>query len=65
MHIHIERMDVIEDSDGNKQRALQAALPYPWLRPAVLGEVLGHLHRQDPAFAFLEDFREPVARPAR
>ena len=65
MHIHIERMDIIEDRDGKKRQAFHAALPYPWLRPEVLSETVGRLRKQGSAFAFLEDFGEPVARPAR
>jgi hypothetical protein len=64
MHIHIERMDIIEDRDGNKRQALHAALPYPWLRPAVLSETFERLRKQSPGFAFLDGFQAPVARPA-
>ncbi|HEX9450763.1 MAG TPA: hypothetical protein VF934_05060 [Burkholderiales bacterium] len=64
MHIHIERMDIIEDRDGKKRQELHAALPYPWLRPAVLSETLGRLRKQSPGFGFLDDFQVPVARPA-
>jgi hypothetical protein len=65
MHIHIERMDIIEDRDGSKRKALHAALPYPWLRPAELSETLERLRKHYPDLAFLEDFQSPVARPAR
>jgi len=63
MHIHIERMDIIEDRDGNQLNALQAALPYPWLRPAMLRETFGRIMKQSPGFAFLDGFQAPVDRP--
>ena len=61
MHIHIERMDSIEDRDGNTLHALQSALPYPWLPPATLLETFS-LMKRAPAFAFLEFFKTPVAK---
>ena len=64
MHIHIERMDIIEDRDGKKRRELHAALPYPWLRPAVLGETVERLRKQSPVYAFLDGFQDTVAKPA-
>ena len=63
MHIHIERMDIIEDRDAQALRVLQSALPYPWLSPATLRETFGGLMRQAPGFAFLDAFREPVGKP--
>ena len=63
MHIHIERMDIIEDPDGNKLHALQDTLPYPWLRLAVLSETLQRIQKQNPALAFLAEFRAPASRP--
>lgn len=36
LHIHIERMDTIADTWSVKLGALQAALTYPWLSPAML-----------------------------
>lgn len=70
MHIHIERMDIIEDRDGKTLHVLQSELPYPWLPPATLLETLGRLTKQAPGFAFLDAFKAPVgkqdgtARPA-
>jgi hypothetical protein len=64
MHIHIERMDVIEDRDGKKRQELQAALPYPWLRPAVLSETFERMRKHSSGLAFLNGFQVPVARPA-
>jgi hypothetical protein len=63
MHIHIERMDIIEDRDGNKLHDLHAALPYPWLRPAMLKETFGRIMKQSPGYAFLDGFQVPVDRP--
>ena len=64
MHIHIERMDIIEDRDGNTLRALQSALPYPWLQPATLRETFERLIQQAAGFAFLDTFMAPVGSPA-
>jgi hypothetical protein len=64
MHIHIERMDIIEDRAGNKLRDLHAALPYPWLRPETLSVTFERVMQQSPGFAFLEGFQMPVGRPA-
>jgi len=64
MHIHIERMDIIEDTNGDKRHALQGALPYPWLRPAVLSGTLERLRKQNPALEFVEEFQAPVRSPA-
>jgi hypothetical protein len=65
MHIHIERMDIIEDPAGEKREQLQTALPYPWLQPAVLAGTFERLGEQNPGLSFLGDFRNPVARPTR
>jgi hypothetical protein len=63
MHIHIERMDIIEDRNGRKRQELHAALPYPWLPPAMLRETFGRIMKQSPGFAFLDGFQVPVDRP--
>jgi len=64
MHIYIERMDIVEDRDGAKLHELHAALPYPWLRPAMLSETFERIMKQSPGFAFLDGFQVPVGRPA-
>lgn len=70
MHIHIERMDIIEDRHGKALHVLQSELPYPWLPPATLLETFERLPKQVPGFAFLDVFKAPVgkqvgaARPA-
>ena len=65
MHIHIDRMDVIEDIDGARLQILQSALPYPWLLPEALREAFVRTMQQTPGFAFLDDFKSPMERPAR
>ena len=62
MYIHIERMDVIEDRDGKILHALQAALPYPWLRPAMLLEKFEQLMKSTPGLAFLDIFKLPLQK---
>jgi hypothetical protein len=60
MHIHIQRMDRIDDPDAGRLARIQAALPYPWLPAATLDERLGSLAAQHPDLSFLETFRRPV-----
>jgi hypothetical protein len=60
MHIHIERMDPIEDPGARLLERIQAPLPYPWLAPAVLDESLARLATSDAALRFLDEFRIPV-----
>ncbi len=64
MHIHIERMDIIDDPGGKTTHVLQSALPYPWLPPATLRATFASLMKQDPRFTFLGDFKAPVPGPA-
>jgi len=63
LHIHIERMDPVDDADGHLLGAAQAVLPYPWLPPSVMRSGLGTLSQSDPALAFLGDFRLPIDPP--
>lgn len=63
MHIHIERMDAIDDADARLLEAIQAPLPYPWLDAATLRGELGALQASTPRFAFLGDFLAPVDVP--
>ena len=63
MHIHIERMDIVEDRDGNRLRVLQSALPYPWLSPTTLRDTFERLMQQAPDFVFLDTFKAPVGNP--
>ena len=59
MHIHIERMDPIEDAGGRLLAAAQGDLPYPWLPPGVLQAHFAVLAQGDPAFGFLREFSVP------
>jgi hypothetical protein len=60
MHIHIERMEPIEDPGARLLERVQAPLPYPWLAPAVLGARFAAVAASDPALRFVEAFRLPV-----
>lgn len=56
-HIHIARMDVIDDPDGAKLERLQEGLRYPWLAPAELAAHYGALAGEAAGeFAFVRDF---------
>ncbi|MBI3526975.1 MAG: hypothetical protein HY067_03315 [Betaproteobacteria bacterium] len=59
MHIHIERMDIIDDRDGKILHAMQSALSYPWLPPALLLEKFEQLMQRTPGFEFLDIFKTP------
>jgi hypothetical protein len=65
MHIHIERMDTIEDRDGKTLHALQSELPYPWLPPATLLQTFERLMKRAREFAFLDVFKVPVGQQDR
>lgn len=60
MHIHIQRMDPIDDPDAGLLERIQAPLPYPWLSPAVLDRRFAALAASDTALRFVEAFRVPV-----
>jgi hypothetical protein len=60
MHIHIARMDTVDDADGRLLAAAQSVLPYPWLPPGVMHSRLGTLSETDPALNFLRDFQAPI-----
>jgi hypothetical protein len=60
MHIHIERMDAIDDADGRLLSGAQSVLPYPWLPPTVMLSKLRALAQADPAFTFLSAFEVPL-----
>jgi hypothetical protein len=63
MHIHIERMDAIDEVDADLLETAQAVLPYPWLRPATLRSQFQTLIEADAAYACLSDFRTPGEAP--
>jgi hypothetical protein len=60
MHIHIERMDAIDDANGRLLSAAQSILPYPWLPPTVMLSEFRALAEADPAFTFLNAFEVPL-----
>jgi hypothetical protein len=64
MHIHIDRMDRVEDPDRRLISAAQAELPYPWLPPASMRSRFDSLIASDRAFGFLQALRTPVALPS-
>jgi hypothetical protein len=63
MHIHIDRMDLVDDADGQLLAALQSPLPYPWLEPATLRDAFHRFGGMSTAPVSLEDFEEPMTRP--
>ncbi len=65
MHIHIEKMEVIEDRGGKMLHSLQSALPYPWLAAAKLIETCVRMMKQTPDFSFLEAFKAPIGKKDR
>ena len=58
MHIHIDRMETVDDPDDRLRTALQSRLPYPWLTPVEWGRHLRLLQAIDPAFGFLRQFED-------
>jgi hypothetical protein len=64
MHIHIDRMEPVDDPDGRLLSAAQSGLPYPWLPPASMRSRFDSLIASDSAFAFLRGLRTPVAVPS-
>ena len=60
-HIHIARMDVIDDPDGARLERLQEGLSYPWLAADDLAARYGALAGEDSgSFAFARAFARPV-----
>lgn len=60
-HIHIARMDVIDDPHGAKLERLQDGLSYPWLAPADLAARYGALAGEASGeFAFASEFAQPA-----
>lgn len=60
-HIHIARMDVIDDPDGARLARLQEGLSYPWLAPADLAARYGALADEASGeFAFAREFSRPA-----
>jgi hypothetical protein len=63
MHIHIDRMDPVQDGDGHLLATLQAPLPYPWLQPATLHDAFHRLAGSGTMPALLDHFKLPLTRP--
>ena len=60
-HIHIARMDVIDDPDGARLERLQEGLRYPWLAPDDLAARYGALADDaSGSFAFAREFAHPL-----
>ncbi|WP_321907145.1 hypothetical protein [Paraburkholderia sp. J11-2] len=60
-HIHIARMDVIDDPDGARLERLQDGLSYPWLAAGELAARYGALAQDaSGAFEFALAFAHPV-----
>jgi len=61
LHIHIARMDIIDDARADAWRAaIQRALPYPWVDAAVLRATVAQLAADDADLAWLASFGEPA-----
>jgi hypothetical protein len=60
MHIHIERMDSINDPRGRLLDAIHSLLPYPWLGPAILHARFEAAARAKASLAFLDEFKAPL-----
>ncbi|MGS0891917.1 nuclear transport factor 2 family protein [Burkholderia stagnalis] len=61
LHIHIARMDTIDDPDASKLDALHAAFGYPWLPPRAFARGLADVAAAHPDWAFLAPFRAAAA----
>ncbi|MFJ1211191.1 nuclear transport factor 2 family protein [Burkholderia pyrrocinia] len=64
LHIHIARMDTIDDPQSVKLEALQAAFGYPWLPVQAFARGLADVVAAQPDWAFLAPFREAAAAAA-
>ncbi|WP_175836337.1 nuclear transport factor 2 family protein [Burkholderia anthina] len=64
LHIHIARMDTIDDPSATKLDALHAAFGYPWLPPHALARGLADVATAQPDWVFLAPLREMAASAA-
>ncbi|UXU90293.1 nuclear transport factor 2 family protein [Burkholderia sp. S-53] len=64
LHIHIARMDTIDDRQSVKLDALHAAFGYPWLPAQAFARGLADVAAAQPDWAFLAPFREAAAAAA-
>ncbi|WER44643.1 hypothetical protein CupriaWKF_09810 [Cupriavidus sp. WKF15] len=62
-HIHIDRMDVIDDPGARALAALHASLPYPEVRTAELKAGIERALANRPALEALRSFAFPAALP--
>jgi hypothetical protein len=60
MHIHIHRMDRIQDPGAELLAAVQHGLTYPWLTPAFLRAAFEARSRSRRDLAFLREFAAPL-----
>lgn len=63
LHIHIDRMDVIDDPGAQALAALHDVLPYPRLSAAELDAGFGRVLVEQPALDGLGAFAEPAPLP--
>ncbi|WP_322073473.1 nuclear transport factor 2 family protein [Burkholderia cepacia] len=64
LHIHIARMDTIDDPKSTKLDALHAAFGYPWLPAHAFARGLTDVAAAQPEWAFLASFHEAAAAAA-
>ncbi|WP_423761241.1 nuclear transport factor 2 family protein [Burkholderia sp. NLJ2] len=64
LHIHIARMDTIDDPQSVKRDALHAAFGYPWLPVQAFARGLADVAAAQPDWGFLAPFREAAAAAA-
>ncbi|WP_175997867.1 nuclear transport factor 2 family protein [Burkholderia stabilis] len=64
LHIHIARMDTIDDPDATKLDALHAAFGYPWLPAHAFARGLADVAAEQPGWAFLAPFRQAAVSAA-
>ncbi|KWK16776.1 hypothetical protein WT77_29275 [Burkholderia stagnalis] len=60
LHIHIVRMDTIDDPRADRLDALHGALGYPWLPPHALARGLGEVAAAHPGWTFVQPFLQPA-----
>ncbi len=63
-HIHIDRMDVLDDPGAQALAALHDALPYPCLSPAELKAGVERVLANRPSLGVLSAFEEPAPLPS-
>lgn len=61
LHIHIARMDTIDDPKSAKLDALHGAFGYPWLPAHAFARGLADVAAAQPEWVFLTPFRQAAA----